>query len=365
MSDSGGIPELQYCHPDGVPKTRLEMDQWLRKEVPKVHWLRIHACRTLNLPKQISWGMQEIILRHWMLDEMVRRQLIIGSILGVNATSYNDETELRQFAQRLTAMIQAGQAVQPQQAEGIDMSGYTPPPPPVMGGAPQQPSQPSAYPSGPPGPPPPPPGVPMGPPGYQPQQAQPQYAPTPQAPAPMGPPGYQQPAGPPMGPPSMGPPGVPPAGPPPSAPPQAPSAPGRRKREVAPGAPPPPAAPVPSMGPPPSGPPAGFAPAGYSAPAAPPGFGPPPAPQVQMSQPVAAAPSIDVSALAQKIDQLLGVIGELRNENAHILSANAAAAKDMKLLSMITVLLLRGVYQTPGNSEAADLLKELGYQIPQ
>jgi hypothetical protein len=367
MSDSGGIPELQYQHPDGKPRTRLEMDQWLRKEVPKIHWLRIHASRTFSLPKQISWDMREIVLRHWVLDEMLRRQLITGDQLGVNATTSNDEGEIRQFTQRLAALIQAGQAVQPQNAEGIDMNGYTPPPPPVMGGSPQAAPQGYGPPPGPPGPP----GVPMGPPGYQPQQAAPpgppqfqpppgppqaapQYAPPPSG-VPMGPPQMQ--------PPPMGPPQGPPAGPP------APTHGRRARKEAAPQAAPP-AAPVPQMGP--TGAPQGFAPAGYAQPQAPQVAPPQYAPQVPqaapqfqpslqpqaMQAPQPQAPSIDLSALTQKLDQALGAIQQLA-------ASNAALSKKVEILSMINTVFVRGLYQKQGTPDASGLLTELGVALPQ
>jgi hypothetical protein len=356
MSDSDGIPAFQCSHPDGKPRTRIEMDQWIRKEVPKVHWLRIHASRTLGLPKQISWDMREIVLRHWILDEMLRRQLITGDSLGVNATVSNDEGELRQFTQRLAALIQTGHAIQPTNGEGIDMNGYTPPPPPVMGGAP---AQQTAYPPGPPAPP----GVPMAPPGYQ--AGPPQYAGPPQ-----GPPQYQAgppqppqgpPPGVPMAPPPMGPPGAPPAGPPQAAAP----GPGRRaKRADAPAQAAPPAAPVPPMGAPP-GPPApqGFAPAGYAAPAAPAGFAPPAPAYQQAPQPAApvqqqVAPTVDLSVVLQKLDQLAAAVAQLTTNNA-------ALSKKVEMLSMINTILGRGMYQKQGTADAAGFLTELGIPLPQ
>jgi hypothetical protein len=367
MSDKDKVPDLQYHVPTGRPnetrrRTRLEMDEWLRAEVPKVHWLRIHACRTLGLPKQISWDMREIVLRHWMLDELIRRQLITGDLLGVNATTSNDEAELRQFTQRLTAIIQAGQAVQPQHAEGVDMNGYQPPPPPVMGGAPQPGPQ-AAYP---PGPPAPPQGAHM-PTGYAPGPQQPpgppqqQFAPQPQAP--VGPPGYAPPpVGVPMGPPQTMQPPQAPVGPP-GAPPQAPPAGGGRRARRQDAAPQPtaPAAPVPPMGP---GAPQGFAPAGYAAPAAPGGFAPPvpqmassaamgvPPPQnFQAPTPQVAAPTVDLSGVNQKLDQILARI--------------AVTEKKLELVSMVDTIVGRAIYQKGGTADAAGFLTEVGIPLPQ
>lgn len=352
MSDSGGIPELQCSQPDGRPRTRIEMDEWLRKEVPKVHWLRIHAKRTFNLPAQIAWDMREIVLRHWILDEMIRKQLITGDLLGVNPNTSNDEAELRQFTQRLAALIQTSQAVQPQHAEGVDMNGYTPPPPPVMGGAPQ-----ATYPSGPPAPP----GVPTGVPGGYP--GAPQFQPPPGPPT-ATPPGYAPPPSgvPSMGPPQMqqspapiGPPGVPQAGPP------APPVGGRRKRTDAPQQLAPPAAPVPPMGVP-----QGFAPAGYAQPPAPQGF----APQVPVAAPQAAppqqayqqapqaAPQVDLIGVLVKLDQVLNNLNSLA-------ARNAVLERKVELLSMMNTVLCRGIYQKQGNADAAAFLTELGVPLPQ
>lgn len=357
MSDSGSIPELQYTHPDGTRRTRFEMDQWLRQEVPKVHWLRIHASKTFALAKNISWDMREIVLRHWLLDEMVRRNLIIGECIGVNTTASNDETELRQFSQRLSAAIQNGSAVQPQHAEGIDMTTtFTPPPPPV-GGIPTQPS----YPAGPPAPPVPPgpPGVPMGPPGYQPPAA-PSVAP------------YQ----PPMGPPGYTPPGVPnsppPSAPPAVAPPPGPGRKGRKAAEATATSSAPPAAPVPPVGPPPGLPqPPGFAPVGGLVTM-------PPVPDLRgaTGTPAATAamagaqtvtlhapatlhsPTIDLTDVLTKLDQTLNI-------------SNSTAARfsvferKLELLSMMVTILGRAMYQKSGNTDIVAFLKELGVSIPQ
>lgn len=373
MSDSGGVPELQCLRPDGRPRTRLEMDEWLRKEVPKPHWLRIHASKTLGLPKQIAWDMKEILLRHWILDELIRRQLIVGDLLGVNQNAHNDEAELRQFSQRLMALLQAGLAVQPRHGEGIDdMNGYTPPPPP-MGGVPQQPQQ-TAYqgPPTPPGPPGPPmggyPSAPPGPPQFQQQPPGP----------PPGPPGYAPPpAGVPMAPPPMQ------SGPAPMGPPVGPPAPtgGRRgKRADAPQQMMPPTGPVPPMNP---GVPQGFAPVG--APQAPQGFAPqimsnPMVPGVQgvpqggmastlaqpsqtfqqapAPQPQQQAPQVDLSSIHTKLDQVLNHLNSLAARNA-VLERNVA------LLSTVVVLVARSMFQKQGAMDATTFLTEFEIPLPQ
>lgn len=365
MSDSDGIPGMQYTNPDGSPKSRLEMDQWMRKEMLRVFWLRIHAFRTFGLSKQIAYDMREICVRHWLLDEMIRRGFITGDLLGVNANTSNDEGELRQFTQRLTAMIQAGQAVQPQYAEGVDMNGYTPPPPPVPMGPPGAPAPGPAYPPGPPGPPqqqqyqPPGPPVQGYPPGPPAPPAGPPAAPQYAAPPPMGPPGYAPPpAGVPTAPPPMA---APPGPPAPMGPPAAP-APARRGGRKAAGesgpavAPPPPAGPP--MGPP--GAPQGFAPAGF-APPAPQGYAPPPAaPMMQAPQAPAptAAAEIDLTPLLQRLDALAA-------QNAAQQQQNTALTKKVELLSMITTIVCRAIYQKQGSPDAAGFLTELGISLPQ
>lgn len=374
MSNSGGIPELIYNHPDGRQRTRLEMEQWLRQEIPKVHWLRIIANRVFGLEKKLSWDMREIVLKHWLLDEMVRRQYIVGDQLGINQNSSNDEAELRQFTQRLASLIQAGQAVFPQHVEGVDMTQFQPPPPPVMGGSPVPPNGQQAYPPGPPQPPGPPGGYaqpqppPMAPPGNYAQPPQPPpapqqaYAPPPQ---PQGPPGGYAPpppagpnmAGPPMGPP----PGIPQAAPQPSA---GGRRGGNRKVEQA-GAPQQPPAP-------PVGPPAGFAPAAPPFPQqgapAPGGFAPlPPNGQqsFQMPAPAAAppqAPQVQQATvdpqLGAKIDQILTLVSQQATRIT-------ALEREVKMLGQLNTVLGRAMYQKPGSQDPAGFLTELGLPVPQ
>lgn len=357
MSDSGGIPELQTSKPDGSLKTRIEMDEWLRKEVPKVHWLRIHASRTYGLPKQISFDMKEILLRHWILDEMVRRGLIIGDQLGVNTTNYNDESENRQFTQRLFSAIQSGYAVQPQHAEGIDMNGYTPPPPPVMG-PPGAPAPGPSYPAGPPpqqyqqpGPPQMAGGYPAGPP--QPPGPPPQQYAAPQGP-PVGPPGYAPPpAGVPVAPQQMAGPAM--------GPPVGPQTNGRRgKRADA-----APSAPMPATPVPPPGAPQGFAPAGYTQ--APQGFAPPMPQQAQAPQQQEASVDVDVdlTPVLQKIDQLSGIVNQLVGIVNQQAQSNAAMQKKVEMLSMVCTLIGRAYYQKQGSVDAAGFLTEVGVPLPQ
>lgn len=338
MAEPGGIPDLSYCHIDGTPRTRLEMEQWLRSEVPKVHWLRIIANRIFHLPKQISWDMREIVLKHWLLDEMVRQRFITGDVLGINSNASNDESELRQFTQKLVALIQSGQAVQPQHSEGIDMTSYTTPPPPPVTSQPNGQSNMQ------------PPGPPMAP-------SMPQFH---QAPSPpMGPPGYSAPPGPPMSaPPMNGPPMGPPSSPPPGVAP-APTTP-RRGR--------PPKDPSANVSPPNtvvSSTPVGFpmaAPPQVSMPSIPAvnhgGFAPLPAAVPSAQTLSAASPTAELLKFEQKLDQLL-ILNKKQSEEITSLQ------RKIEIASMVTTLLVRSIYQKPGTTDAATLLTELGSTVPQ
>ncbi len=367
MASPDGKPEdLVYQKPDGSLLTRLEMDQQMREKWRKVHWIRIQACKQpFHLQKQFSFDMKEIVLRHWVLDEMCRQGMIVGDLAHVNLQTYNDEAEQRQFIQRLTALIQAGQAISPSEGEGVDMSNipgngqppqppqaFTPPAPPQMG-APQQfvPPQPQQF--QPPQPPQPPP---------------PQQFTAPQQAAPPMPPGY---AGPPQvaqqsfAPPQPQQQFAPPVGMPMQPPTQAQAAPpaGGRRRKAAdqPPAPVPQAAPVPPMGPhgyaPPQAQPAFAppAPAGVPMPGA--GYAPPapqqqfaaPAPVPQVAPPQAA--QVDLSPLIQLIQQQAQQISEL--------------GRQVQMANMAITVLSRAYYQRQGNADVEAWLKEMNQTIPQ
>lgn len=150
MGDPSTIPTLEFTHPDGRPRTRLEMDKWIRENISKTHWIRILATRLYGLQKQYTFGMQDILLRHWLLDEMIRRGQVTGELSGLNHMLHEDEAEVRQFTQRLGHLIRTNQAIHPEAEEGIDMNHFTPPPPPIIGNsqqttqAPQAPAMPFA-----------------------------------------------------------------------------------------------------------------------------------------------------------------------------------------------------------------------------
>ena len=372
MAGPDTIPELSYQKPDGSLFSRLEMEEQTRQVWPKIHWVRLMANKIYGLPRQAAFDMKEAFIRHWVLDEMVRRGQITGDVSGVDAQTYNDDATSRQFIQRLQFLIQAGQAIVPKEGEGVDMSGFTPPPPP-MGMMPPPNGQPQQMPFQPPAPqgfaPPMPQGMPpQGPPQMQPPMAPPQMQP------PQGPP--QQQYAPPM--PGAGMPQMPqtPVPPMPGAlPPQmpqqaAPQAGGRRKRggdqQAAPGQQQ--AAPVPPM---PSGPPGGgfqpppqFAPPGAppmmqqppgapppqfaAPPAGPPQFAAPPQPQQQAPQPVPVAPD---PALLQKLDQ--------------VLANQARLSADLAVVQAGICVALRATYQQPGDANLRTFLTGLGIQVPQ
>lgn len=378
MAGPDTIPDLHLTRPDGTPLSRIEAEQKVRETWPKVHWRRIMANKHFGLSKQHSFGLKEVMLLHWYLDEAVRRGLVVGNQVGVDLQNYNDENEQRQFAQRLAAMIQGGESLQPKEGEGIDMSnvpqppigtpqngqapqpGFVPPPPP-MGMAPQPGYAP---PQAPPQMPPQPGFVPQQPqaaqPMMQPQQGfvppgappqfappQPAYAPPPapqgfappQA-APMMPPGYAPQPGAPQ--PMMAPPPMPGPGAPPQAPPQQASG-GRRGRgksdQAA--APAPTAAPVPAM---PQGNP-GFAPLPPQQPFQ------PMVPQAAPMPQAAAGPQLDLSALTQRLDQLTQQL--------------AFQGRQLAMSNMALTILSRAVYSKQGSSDLESWLKELGIPLPQ
>lgn len=229
--DSTGGDNLQFYKPDGSLLSRIEMETQIRQTWVKLSYKRINANKYYGLPNKPAQDMKPAVLLHWILDEMVRRGHIVGDVLGVSVTNYNDEAEEAQLTQKLVALIQVGQALTPQTGEGFNMSMPAPPMPPAAGNW----APPAANFGG------PPPGPPQGPPGFGPPAGPPApggYAPpqTQFAP-PQGPPSFVQQApvappqnfGPPPGPGNFGPPPGPPQGgtmaPPPGYPPAPPQAP--------------------------------------------------------------------------------------------------------------------------------------------
>jgi hypothetical protein len=336
MGSPTTIPDIVYQKPDGNLFHRIEMEQQIRDKWPKVHWLRIIATKNYGLPKNLSWDMKEIVLRHWLLDEMIRRGHATGDLVGVNAQASNEEAEVRQFIQRLAGLISAGAALQPQQAEGIDMGNFAPPPPPMMGGTPPNGQNAPAF----------APPTPSGPPMMQPPGAPPGFAPVP----PPVPPGFAPPGVPANQPPNPGfspPPGFAPPGV--STPPPGPATTGGRgRRKAAPDAAPPTAAPVP-----PTMPMSVVSP-GVPATAT---FAPLPAPNNTVALPTVPTPvgtqmtaSVDLSPVLKALEQSRAEVDALR--------------KELTLVSMIATLSCRALYGKQGNGDATTLLKEFGL-IPQ
>lgn len=347
--------DLVFTMPNGQPFSRLDMERQLKSAWKKLYWMKQGANDLYGLPKVAAWDMVPVFLRHWLLDEMVRRGQITGDLAGVNQTNYNDENEKRQFTQRLMALIQSGQALQPEEGEGIDMSnmqpppgpgapngqnGFTPPPPPM--GVPQgfapPPQQQFAPPQGfPPQPqqfqPPAPQGVP---PGYPPPQPQQQYVP-PQAPqqmpvqaAPMMPPGYgqNQPA------------------PPMSLPQQAAPAPGPgRGRGRKPAAETQQsAAPVVNQGP-------------VLVPSSPQPFAPNPAPQA----PIAFANPVPIGHQQQSVPSN----EKLEAQVARLEQAVANMARSVLITNAALEVYLRSQYNKAGTPGLDNLLRDLGIAVPQ
>jgi hypothetical protein len=383
MAGPESIPELTYQKPDGSLFNRLEMEEQMRKVWPKIHWVRLKANKIYGLSRQAAFDMREAVIRHWTLDEMIRRGQISGDMSGVDAITYNDEAVTRQFIQSLQYLIQSGQAITPSEGEGIDMNNFVPPPPPMgavppPNGAPQQQPMQFQQPA-PQGFPPPgmPAGMPATPPGppMAPQQMQP--PPMQQPPQMMMPPGGPQYA-PPM--PGTGMPQMPstpvppmPGSPPPQmpAPQQAtPQGGGRRKRGGGGDQPPPQAAPVPPMpgagGPQGYPPPAQFGPPGAPQPMGPPGvpqggYAPPPAgpPQQQFSAPpMQQAPAPVAAAPDPRLDQVLA-------NQQQIIAGQAKLLQEWTVLQAGLATWLRATYQRPGAPDLKTTLTELGIQFPQ
>lgn len=361
MGSPDALPELPKTKEDGTPFSRIEYETALRDSVKKIQWLRILAHRELGLPQRQAWDMTEIMVRHWIIDEQIRRGVVLGDIIGVNAQTYQDEGEVRQFTQRLGAFIQTGHALMPKQGEGVDMSNFTPPP----GGMPMPPTngqpQPTQYAI-----PPAPVGAPTAPPGFTPPQPQsfvppqpPAYVPPqPQAqqPQPVAPPQqqtYQPPAmppGPPGAPQGFGPPPQPGVPQPPQAPPTtavAPAAGGRRKRGAGAEAAPQPAAPVPPMQ--------------QSV----------PFPGQQQAQPPAPMPAQAAYAPPQAqqggadVAQLQAEVADLRNIVSQMSNLLLGLGKQSTMTSMGVAILLRAKYQSPGTADIEGILRELKQTIPQ
>lgn len=394
MAITGTIPNLNYQKPDGSLFNRLEMEEQMRQVWPKIHWIRIMANKFYGLPQPAAFGMEEAVLRHWTLDEMIRRGQVTGDVSGVDAQTYNDDASKRQFIQGLQYLIQSGQAITPREGEGIDMTNFVPPPPPMGGpGAPP--------PNGTPGPQPmpfqPPP---MAPQGFGPPmpagmpQTPPQPGPAPQMqppPMPMQPPGMMPQGAPAFAPPMPGTPGMPqmpstpvppmPGTPPPQMPQPQQAAPqgggrrGKRSDQQAQSPGPQQAAPVPPM---PQGPPQGFGPppGQFSPPAGPPGappmmpppgapggqqgfVQPPPMASQGFAMPPQQAPAPQAAPAAQAPDPAV------QQKLDQILANQTQITSRLGVLEVGICVALRATYGKPGAPDLRAFLTELGLQLPQ
>lgn len=191
MASSGLGKDLVFKNADGSKLTRIEMEQQIRQVWVQRSVKKLRAGMEYGLPNKQAQDLKPAPLLHWLLDEMVRKGQITGPLLDVNP--YNgDGNEEEQLIQRLTALIEQGHALKPDNSEGLSMStpfpappapgqiwappappGHAPPPPPPPGPAayapPPQMSTFGPPPGAPPAPvgfapPPPPPGAPMAPP---------------------------------------------------------------------------------------------------------------------------------------------------------------------------------------------------------
>ena len=132
MAPPKPLPPLELTHPDGRMKTRGEMESYLRAhpDFRTAHaWRRVASDSMYQWPIQKAYGIKQIFVLHWLLDEMIRRGQIHGDVLGVVAETPDSPQLLQEFSHKLAVAIQTGQATPPKDGEGIDMNNLPPPPP--------------------------------------------------------------------------------------------------------------------------------------------------------------------------------------------------------------------------------------------
>jgi hypothetical protein len=140
---------LSLIKPDGSAMTRLEAEHTIRTSLGTVHHMRHLASRDFGLDKKLMFLIKPVSVIHWILDEMVRRKLIIGEEIGVKPELESDPNYFNTFQQKIAAFVQSNQAMMPKEGEGVNMSdinnmmppgappqnghpqtGFAPPPPP-------------------------------------------------------------------------------------------------------------------------------------------------------------------------------------------------------------------------------------------
>ena len=126
---------------DGTPiTTRPEMEQRLNDVAPTVHQKRLQAIH-LGLDTRVALDMKPVTVRHWVLDELIRKKVIQGEILDISSDLGADHIpeHFQQFLQKLGLFIEKGWALDPLPGE-VPMSNQLVPPPPVPGQPPAPPS---------------------------------------------------------------------------------------------------------------------------------------------------------------------------------------------------------------------------------
>ena len=140
-------------HADGSLFSRIEAEQWFRHHLERLEW-RLLARRRYGLEHKHIFDALHITALHMLLDAMVARGELAGEVLGVQPGVDSEGPELEKFKQRLAAFIASGQAMIPEEGDGIDMTDinkFNPPPvgmPNGIPGAPQQGFAPGAAPPG-------------------------------------------------------------------------------------------------------------------------------------------------------------------------------------------------------------------------
>jgi hypothetical protein len=151
--------------------TRLEMEQQIRNRLKNKMYQRWLA-KELGAPDMAVLGRTHIQILHFVLDKLVERGEVLGSVLGgMDFSREETEHDAVNFAQRFAVLLTSGQTIVPEEGEGIEMSNiqqFMPVPgAPQNNGQPQQPTYPA------PGYAPAPGGAPQMPYQQPPQQMQP------------------------------------------------------------------------------------------------------------------------------------------------------------------------------------------------
>ena len=139
--------QLVWQDQSGQKLQRIHMEQQLRDKFPVTLRWSILAIG-YGMPQNLALLAPPAFTLHWLLDEMVRREQLEGSIFGLPPDAPLNPNMMQQFTSQLDAAIPAGQALCPQMGEGVEMTKPNVPP----SGPSQFPTVPPAAPTIPPAP---------------------------------------------------------------------------------------------------------------------------------------------------------------------------------------------------------------------